>query len=284
MSGSAERRLRDVPADFPRPDDRVTRRVEDKLRGRARQFRRRRRRPRGSMVVSLCAGAVLGAGLVAVAAGAATDRVTLSIQPPVGVLDADTHAVGTVSNGRAGEKVVFEIRECGQSRFRVLEGATTGAGGGYAFNLIYQIWTNSMLRARWKSAVSEDVEVKRRIYVALERYARNRWRSGPVNARFPTKGIQRFRVTVRGVDYFAGKRVRIERWDPRGRWVLVRLITLKRLEGVPRPSGGPWDRPIFPSGSEFRMNARRGTQLRAVFPTEGAAPCYIEGASTILRM
>lgn len=212
-------------------------------------------------VASLVAAAAVGAGLVTVKAGAATDRVTLTIRPSIvlGTEFGKATAFGAVSNGRAGEQVVLERRECGQSTFRVNSGpgfvGTTSAGGAFGGEVWFQI--NTAVRARWleKDVVSEVVEIKRRPSVLLRQRSRGR-----------------LEVMVFGVGYFEGKRVRIERWN-RQRWIVVKRATLER--GV---VGGD----SVASEAEVRARLARGTRLRAVFPGGQARPCYVEGVSRII--
>lgn len=262
MSETVERRVREVAAEFPRPDGDVTRRVERELRARVKASTRTRRFAPFAVtaVLALAAGVGLGAGVVA--AVAATDRVTLTVRPQIIGFGTTPTLFGSVSNGRARETVTFEIRECGQTRYREFAGATTADGGAYSTGT-YQILINASVRARWGGAVSEEVEVKRRAAPTLRRLAGGR-----------------FRVWLFALRRFEGKRVRVERWDRAARrWIGIRQVTLEHEGGDLYPIGGSGS---VASGKELRLRVRRGTTLRAVFTDAQAAPCYLGGVSRIV--
>lgn len=262
MSEATERRLKDVVGELPRPDTHVTRAVEDRLQARLRRSRPRRLvRSGATALAGMALGVALGAGIVAVGAGAATESVSLTVRPTIvsGIDFGRSTAFGAVSNGREGEQVQLEVRECGQSAFRVNSGpafiGTTAREGTYGGVVYFDI--NTSVRARWigKDIVSEVIEVRRRPTVQL------RQRSGGW-----------FEVVVWAVRYFDGKRVRIERWSA-GRWVVVRRATLRR--GIAGPDA---------VGSEARVRVQigRGAQMRAILPGDQARPCYVESFSRII--
>lgn len=62
MSSDVERRLRDLPGEFPRPDEAVTRRVQRRVQALPRQLRHRSRTAMlgTALLVTLCGGIVLG--------------------------------------------------------------------------------------------------------------------------------------------------------------------------------------------------------------------------------
>jgi hypothetical protein len=258
MRVSIERRIRDVPADFPRPDDAVTRRFEARLLARLKRKRLRRQGGRMTTIAPLVAGAILGAGLIAVAAGAGTERVTLTIRPTIvlGTEFGSATVFGSVSSRRAGEHVQLERQECGQSAFRVNSGPAfngeTSADGTFGGGAWFKV--NTAVRARWldKDITSEVVDVKRRPTVQLRQ-----------------RGARRLEVVVWGVGYFEGKRVRVERWNGQ-RWIVIKWAALKR---------GIAGTDAVGSEAELRAPFARGTRLRAVFPGDQARPCYIEGVS-----
>lgn len=267
MSDDIDRELKEFRARFPRPRDQVTRRVERQLRARLKTQRRRLRsrsiQSATAVLAVLALGAAFGAGVIAMAAGAATDRVTLTVRPTIvlGTEYGSATAFGAVSSGRIGEHVQLERRECRQSAFRVDSGpafvgetSTDGTYGGEAWFTV-----NTSVRARWKEKdiVSEVVEVKRRPTVQL------RQRFGG-----------RFELVVWAVGYFEGKRARIDRWNGQ-RWIVLRRVTLKR--GIAGIGEG-----VVGSEAEARMRVGKGTRLRAVLPGDQARPCYIEGVSRII--
>jgi hypothetical protein len=205
--------------------------------------------------------AVAGAAVTGTSAGGATEHVTLTVRPTIvlGTEFGKASVFGHVSSGRAGEQVVLERRECGQSAFRANSGpafaGTTSAGGAYGGEAWFPI--NTAVRARWmeKDVVSDVVEVKRRPSVQLRQ-----------------RGGIRLEVVVWALRYFEGKRVRIERWNGR-RWIVARRATLER---------GIAGTDVVGSEAEVRAKVARGTRLRAVFPGDQARPCYVEGISRIV--
>jgi hypothetical protein len=254
-----DRRLKGFPARFPRPDEQATRRVEQRLRERLTDRRPRpMRRSMPIVLAALALGAAVGAGVVAIGAGAATERVTLTIRPVIVPWFGQATLFGSVSNGRDDEEVVFEMRECGEGAYRVFYGARTSRGG--AFSVDYNFGVGGLVRARWKDNVSEPVDLKRRASLYLRRRAGGR-----------------FEVVVWAKRFFDGKRAHIERWDRRGaRWIVIRRVALKRIE---QDAGGTF----VGSGNTVRLRVGSGVQLRAVFPLEQARPCYVGGVSTIIR-
>ena len=253
-----ERRLREFPARFPRPDEQATHRVEQRLRERLARGARGPRRSMPLVLAALALGAAGGAGVVAIGAGAATERVTLTVRPVIVPWFGQATLFGSVSNARDDEEVVFEMRECGEGPYRVFYGARTSRGGAYSVD--YNFGVGGLVRARWKDTISEPVDLKRRAALFLHR-----------------RGGGRFEVVVWAKRFFGGKRAYIERWDRRGaRWIVVRRVVLKRVEQEVVGT-------FVGSGNEVRLRVGRGVQLRAVFPLEQARPCYVGGVSRIIR-
>jgi hypothetical protein len=265
MSDEVERDLKEFRGLFPRPGVDVTRDVERRVLARpsTSDVRRRRIAPfAATAAIALAVGSALGAGVVA-GAGAATDRVTITVRPVL-TADGSATAFGAVSNASAGEDVAFEIRECGSSSFRTVAGTTTSNGGAFS----YPIWlnVNAAVRAHWRGAVSDSVEVRRRVAVGLYQ------RSG-----------KRFRVNVGAVEKFEGRRAVIERWDrARGRWILLRQVTLR---GGYAPAGmwpGGFGGGGVGAGNHVQLKVPRGVRLRARVTDAQARPCYVGGVSTII--
>ena len=85
MSRDVERDLREVPGEFPRPDERVTREVERQVLALLPQLRRRRRSGAAlgaALVAAVAAGVLIGqwdAGAIARSGGATTERPVRSV-------------------------------------------------------------------------------------------------------------------------------------------------------------------------------------------------------------
>jgi hypothetical protein len=75
--------------------------------------------------------------------------------------------------------------------------------------------------------------------------------------------------------------MRIDRFDrARGAWVTVKRVLITETEGDDQ-GGGMSD--IASTTGLFRINVPKGTNLRAVLPTEVGRPCYVAGFSAIVR-
>jgi hypothetical protein len=186
----------------------------------------------------------------------ASERVTIFARPTI--LDSGPITVfGSVANGRAGEEVVIQARDCGSSFFRVFAGAETRDGGGYS-TLMYPRVTTTM-RAVWGDAASNQVTVQVRASVSL---LRQRTGDG-------------FRVAAGGIRSFWRKHVLVQ--ERRGSaWRTVKKVVLTDSVGT-IAGAGSW------TEAKFRLPGRKGTLIRAVLPLSQAKPCYLAGVSRTLR-
>ena len=131
------------------------------------------------------------------------------------------HALGAISDPKAGELVTVLAKECGiATGFRAVAGAQTTASG--AWTVDYRPRSTTVLRAVWGSSKSPDVTVKQRAGVQLV-----------------SRPGRTFRVSVYGIVPLDGKRVRIERFD---RW-LGYGATCKPSSSIRRRMGNMRRRP-----------------------------------------
>lgn len=181
----------------------------------------------------------------------ASERVTIFARP--GTL------FGSVDNGRAGEAVTIQAKDCGQPSFRVVAGAITVEGGGWS--IPFGSGINTSVRAVWKNETSTPIAIREAPRVML----------GKLSGR-------RFSVTVGGRKSFWRKRVQIQRFDRRlGTWSRVRSVVLTETYVA---SG--WSA-FTRGGAKFRLSLPKGTLVRAVFPLSEARPCYTAGVSPAVR-
>jgi len=80
VSDELERRLRDFPSEFPRPDEHSTRRAENEIR---RGIRRPKRRRRVSLGAALLAALAVGAAIGSVSTSASNATVTIGVRPSI---------------------------------------------------------------------------------------------------------------------------------------------------------------------------------------------------------
>ncbi|HZB23226.1 MAG TPA: hypothetical protein VE444_05220 [Gaiellaceae bacterium] len=188
--------------------------------------------------------------VVAPVAFAAAERPTITAQTTVVSNTTPLILTGTIPGG-AGERVEIEAKDCRSTFFRLVGAAPTGTGG----NWTYQggIMANTTFRATWKNAVSNEVEVKQRIFVSLVR-------------RSPRALVA---TVVTSHQRMIGRTVRLERFTADGGWRLLQRAKLRRLAG--------------PTTEARFLVRRKGMQLRAVIDTANAQPCHVAGISTILR-
>jgi len=179
--------------------------------------------------------------------------VTISARPNVSGLGETVWLSGSVGNGRPGELVDVEAKDCQQGFFRGIAGATTTDGGAWRTNIFPTI--NTSLRAVWKGNASAPVAVQKRATVLLRQ-----------------RSAKRFSVSAWGGNSttpFWRKRVLFQRFDRRvGSWKTVKQVVLTTSSR---------------SGTEFTASVPKGTLVRAVIPLSQAQPCWVAGTSRTFR-
>ena len=188
----------------------------------------------------------------------ASEQVTLAARPSVVRWGTPVKLFGAVANGKTGELVTLEFKECGPHApfFRPVTSLHTGDGGGWSTEALMR--TKTAIRAAWGDAKSAAVTVQARPYVQLSQRSR-----------------REFDVFVRALRNFLGKRVVVQRFDRRvGGWVNLRSVVLNDDAGA----GG-----YVATSADFRMSVPRRTLIRAVFARSQARPCYLAGYSNLLR-
>jgi hypothetical protein len=204
--------------------------------------------------------AVLGVLLplaIATSAVAAEAPLTLTVEPRIVTFASQQSNIvlsGTLLSGRAGEEVVIEAQECGVRGFVPVRREQTGPGGAWHTSFAPVIKTT--YRARWGTTRTPAVDVLVRPAV-----------------RFDQGSPNRFSVYTVAYRFFNGAKGRLERFDSaRGRWLLVRRVTLRRGSA---PRGASWAY----SGADFTARLARGTLVRFVVPRDQVGPCYLAGHS-----
>ena len=202
-------------------------------------------------ILAAVACATLGLGF----AGGATD-VTIAVRNSVLRWGEQATLSGAVSSPKAEEKVVIEVKECGQPSFRALAWAYTQAGGSWSLDMGARV--TSQYRALWGGEKSAGVSVQQRpsVQVILRPGARSE-------------------VSVGAIYPFAGKRVSLQVFDRNRRvWKHVQSVKLTEYG-----AGGIY---VWSSG-RFRSKLPRDAQARGVFSLAQAKPCYLAGYSPIIQ-
>jgi hypothetical protein len=182
--------------------------------------------------------------------------VTLFARPTV-VYTTGTTLFGSIESRRANEEVTIQAKDCGSEDFRVVAGITTHEGGGWS--TVYYPMVNTTVRAVWKGEASPQVALKQRVRVFLDKR-----RSG-----------NGFRAGVGARRSFWGKKVFIQRRSGGG-WTNVKTVVLN--ESAPTtPHSGSW------AQATFSLDVPKGTLVRAFLPLSQARPCYLSGASRVVR-
>jgi hypothetical protein len=262
VSDELERRLKDFPSEFPRPDEEVTRRVARQLR-----VRRRRAIPRA---VTLVAALAVGAAIGSMATSASNSTVTIGVRPTIVRFGDKPEIFGAVTNAKAGETVTVQYRQCGlyPEQFRAFMTTQTIEGGAWNLDELFFVGTRTdtsgSFRALWGDEVSREVEFKVRAFVELRRLPFGRG----------------FYARAGGIQSFWRKRVRVERFDRFSRrWILVRTLLLTETESSRNYGGSS----LVVTSKPYRPAVRKGTTLRAVLPLASARPCYLAGYSKLVR-
>jgi len=267
VSNDLERRLKEFPAEFPRPDEEVTRLVAKEIRE---AMGRRRGRGTLSLAGALLAALAAGAAIGSVATPASAVGVSLGVRPSIVGFSGKPEIFGAVTNAKAGEDVTVQFKQCGlyPVQFRDFMTTTTIDGGAWSLTELLgvrlQIPASGSFRALWNDEASREVKLQMRAGVYLQRLPRG----------------GRFTVRVAGAQSFWHRRVRVERFDTGSRtWILVRSLLLTESEG-----SRDYNQPILISMTEpFRPAVPKGTTLRAVLPLAAARPCYVGGPSLVQR-
>jgi hypothetical protein len=187
----------------------------------------------------------------------APDQVTIAVRPTIN----PRTAYGSVANGKAGEKVTVQFRQCGlyPIQFRDVAEITTNEGGGWSLDL--GVEANGTFRAVAGGSVSNEVRVLKRADVRLS----------------PTR-FGRYEAYVVARSSFWHRRVLIQRFDrQRRRWTTLKTLVLQHA------SAAPGSLYVWSSTDKFAVKLPRGTNIRAVLPRDQARPCHIAGYSNLLR-
>jgi hypothetical protein len=188
----------------------------------------------------------------------APDQVTIAVRPTVAVRFDPVRVYGSVANGKAGQKVTVQFRQCGllPVQFRDSAEVTTSEGGGWTADA--DVPTTGVFRAVVGEDVSGEVQVQKRADVRLS----------------PTR-FGSYRVDLVATTTFWHRRVTVERFDRKSRrWIAVRKLLFE-------DAGGAGDY-VWSSTKAFSLKLPKKTALRATVSLAQARPCYIAGVSNIL--
>ena len=207
------------------------------------------------------AGAFVVAALSLGFRAAADETISWSVRPLLVRWDELVTGSGTIGSGQASQLVTIQQRVCDQQTWQDVGEATTTAGGYWSVDFLTRI--SGQLRATSAGATTESVQLQQRPWVF-----------------FSQRPPGRFRAGVQAQRQFWHRRMRIDRFDrKRGAWVMVKRVLITETEG----DGGGGMSDIASTTDRFRIDVPKGTNLRAVLPTEVARPCYAAGISAIVR-
>jgi hypothetical protein len=208
-------------------------------------------------------GGATCATVAATATGAASQRVTLTVErffdPACAPLPGHAPSTarggcpklrfsGTISSGAPNEYVAVLSQQCGSSGVgSSLVGAQTRDGGSWQA----EWWVGSgTFRARWKTATSAPVTFRDAVPLTLDKLS-----------------AFRHRVSVGGDQEMKGRIVELQRLVS-GQWRLLRRVRLVA------------DRSSYDANASATFTVRkRGLTLRAFVPAKSASPCYVATAS-----
>jgi hypothetical protein len=160
---------------------------------------------------------------------------------------------GTVSSGRAGERVDVLVKDCGADYYRVVGGTQTTEGGAYEAQVYLEM--RGTFVARWRGNKSQGVTAVPKV---------------PVGAvQTPGTRIWKAFISAYGTGLsFAGREVELQRLSDAG-WVRVRRAKLRRTE--------------FSNFETIFKVPTRGLTLRILAPAKTANPCFRAGASEVFQ-
>jgi hypothetical protein len=186
--------------------------------------------------------------------------VTIAVRPTVYGRQGPLVVSGSVTSGKADEKVTVQFKQCGlyPLQFRDHAEVLTEDGGGYS--LPTGVSANGTFRAVSGGDVSSEVNVQARADVRLTPLPRGR-----------------YRVVVVARWSFWRKKVVIQRFDRRsGKWVKLQTMV---LEDSIAAGGSVF---VWASTRKFTPKVPKGTTFRAVLPLDQAKPCFVAGYSNLL--
>lgn len=189
---------------------------------------------------------------------AGSSEVTIAVQNSILRWGQQATLTGAIPSAKAEEKVVIEVKECGQPTpdFRAVAWAYTQAGGSWSLEMGAR--ATSQYRAVWGETKSSTVKVQQRPYMT-----------------FVIRPGNRGEVGVQSIYPFWGKRVSIQVFDAKSRaWKQVQTVKLTEQGG-----GGGY---VWTSG-KFRPKVPKNAQVRGVLPLSQAKPCYLAGYSGIVQ-
>jgi len=177
--------------------------------------------------------------------------VTIGAATPIILYGQATTIAGTVSSGKANEKVDVYAQPYGAQSPILIASLLTGAAGAWSVGVKPALATT--YTAHWKTLVSSTVSVGVRPTVS-----------------FTIRTHQRAAIKVKAATSHAKRKVYIQRFTKFHEWVKFRAVTLGSS-----------------SGASFRFHLKRGRYtLRAYMTINQAGIGYLEGYSrtTILRV
>lgn len=204
----------------------------------------------------LCAVAVTASAAVGGDQGT-PPKVTITAFPSTvtfgGNAESTPEYSGTVASSASGQSVTVEQKECGSSWWRRVAVAETQPGGSWAVEAA--TLQNSLVRARWRHAISTPVRVRVKPQIRLE----------ALEGDF-------FQVGIVALQFFRGQGL-FERFD-RGAWRIVKRVAIRR--GSNSYGAGI-------SQARFAAKLPTGASVRVRLPNALTRPCYEEGISFTSR-
>ena len=194
--------------------------------------------------------AVVAAALAFAFPAAAAQAPTLEASPTTVGMLSQVSLSGSTGRTKAGLTVYIEAKECRSSFYRVVAATQSGSGGSWATTAPAQITTS--YRARVGRAYSRPALVQKRAVLSLSKL------TGRI-----------FLIRAFGGGALVGKTIRIERYADSG-WKLMQRAKLRQSD-------------IFGVVETTVRIRRAGLRVRAFIQQSQARPCYVAGASTIIR-
>jgi hypothetical protein len=186
--------------------------------------------------------------------------ITITVRPTIFSRTQALVVSGSVTSGKADEKVTLQFKQCGlfPSQFRDHAEVTTHDGGGWSIET--GVIANGVFRALSGGDVSNEVQVQKRADIRLSPEPPNR---------FEVQVVERMN--------FWRKQVLIQRFH-RGqrKWLLVKKLRLENQFAAP---GSVY---VWSTTDQFKVDVAKGTTIRAVLPLAQAKPCHIGGYSNLL--
>jgi hypothetical protein len=210
---------------------------------------------RGRIFVALTA--IVGVGVAAVAASAASAPLTLKASPPSVAFSKNLVLSGTALHASNGETVHLMSQPCGFTSPAETQQVKTTAKG--TFKFVFQPAITTTFSVTWGEQKSRKVHVVVRPMVELKRVSAGKYTVD---------------VSAGAGSFFTGKKILLQRRKGK-KWVKIAAARMKAKSSYTAVTAV--------STANLTARVRSGWRVRSFLPGTSAGPCYGAASSAALH-